>query len=241
MRLLVFAYPLHQLASIESVRRARKYLPVSSVTIVWDDLHTASDSLDQAIRVYREYLGPDVQVVPHSLWGFEVSSGWLRQQWIKLSLHRVFPEDHWAILDGDCWLNAPVDLRLGWAYKTSEYYAHYWTWAGQLGLSYPGYSRIHALNIFERRVLASFEQTYPNIYRDFVRWDRANPGSVTPGFSEFELYYSHAEQRMGLSYQDLAPILMGYDSPQLFLEGCDHRHSVLLGHDEDLLSLGWRA
>jgi hypothetical protein len=108
-----------------------------------------------------------------------------------------------------------------------------------LGLSYPGHSRIHALNIFERRVLASFEQHYPTIYRDFVQWDRYNPGSITPGFSEFELYYSHAEQRMGLCYRDLPPILMGYDSPALFLEGCDQRHSVLLGYDPDLRALGW--
>lgn len=242
MNCLVFAYPRHFLVSVEAIKRVRRLLRCDQITVIWDDLHDQSQPVDQVRAQYALALGWDIAVIPHSRWPVDKStSGWLRQQWIKLQLDQVFSDSAWIIMDGDCWLASPVALTLGQAHRATEYYEPYWQWAATLGLRWPGHSRIHALNIFERSVLASFHRAYPRIYQDFELWNRQhNTQGLVPGFSEFELYYSHAEQRMGRRYRNIPTILREYTSPTQFLSCCDSQHSVLHGCDQDLLALGWR-
>lgn len=100
MTLVIFAYPLHfHIMQLAYKSALQAFDNVTNVVIMWDDLFVHRQHFKQHIT---ECI-PGAQVINMSALPECVGEhqGWLRQQYVKLNLHKLLPEDSWILLDAD--------------------------------------------------------------------------------------------------------------------------------------------
>lgn len=100
MTLVLFAYPGHfRIMQLAHRHALLAFENIDRVVVVWDDLfETDLDYKNQLKNCI-----PNCQVIYTS--DFEScrneKDGWLRQQYIKLNLHKLLADSNWILLDGD--------------------------------------------------------------------------------------------------------------------------------------------
>lgn len=205
MKLVIFSYRHHfnimQLAYRHAVQAIDN---ITEVIVVWDDKYgNGDDKLIVAEKILTAI--PADRIIFHSDIDYcrDEPLGWLRQQYIKLSLHKIFNDDSWIILDADVILKTPKqfyqdDTLL--VYTDLDYYQPYFDfikYAFDISkLSSPSYMTHFAL--FERSVLTAVDnwclekhnkeliELFKEFYRPLKTTVYAEP--MTPPLSEFELY-----------------------------------------------------
>ncbi len=111
--LIVFTYSEHFHITKLAIKQAKEHLSPSEIIVLYDDLQDyrwvrLGDELRNDLLV--EY-GIVVSCIPHS--AVEAAQtqpfGWLRQQYVKLNLHKILPHQSWIVLDGDSIILNKID------------------------------------------------------------------------------------------------------------------------------------
>ena len=111
--LIVFTYSEHFHITKLAIKQAKEHLSPSEIIILYDDLQDhrwvrLGDELRNDLLV--EY-GIGVSCIPHS--AVEITqtqnNGWIRQQYVKLNLHKILPHQSWIVLDGDSIILNKID------------------------------------------------------------------------------------------------------------------------------------
>lgn len=120
--LVIITHRYHYHICQVAILLAMKHYNFDSVTIMYDDVqgtkvgwqNLGSDLLRDLWSIRSWYRG-SLRAMPFSelINVHNESSGWIRQQYIKLNLHKLLPEDSWLVVDGDVLLNYPIDP---WSY-----------------------------------------------------------------------------------------------------------------------------
>jgi len=109
MRVFIFSYPLHYHISQLAARSAFFFIPnIDAVTFVWDDLgFKRLSNLNLGKRLQQTLPGSDLIKTSQLDYCQDESNGWLRQQYVKLNLHR-YTDEPCIVLDGDTVLRNPT-------------------------------------------------------------------------------------------------------------------------------------
>jgi hypothetical protein len=109
MTLVLFAYPGHfRIMQLAHRHALAAFENVDNIVVVWDDLfETDVDYIGQL-----ETCMPGCQIIYTSNLEQcrDEKDGWLRQQYIKLNLHKFLSGSSWILLDGDTVLRNPRPL-----------------------------------------------------------------------------------------------------------------------------------
>lgn len=100
MTLVLFAYPQHfRIMQLAYKHALQAFENVDQVVVVWDDLFPSSVDYVSQIKI----LIPNCRIIYTSDLEYccDEKDGWLRQQYIKLNLHKFLPDRHWIVLDAD--------------------------------------------------------------------------------------------------------------------------------------------
>lgn len=200
MRLVLFSYSKHYHIMQLAYRHAlTAFDNITNVTVIWDDMY---DNKQPTIPF-------DADVITHSSLDFLAIErhGWLRQQYVKLNLHKLFDDEQWIVLDADVILKTKKSFSNKEIYTDSkDHYEPYFKFIKHaFGIdknNSPSYMTHFAL--FERKVLASIEQFILNkhskdlilVYKEYL--DIQPP--ACPGFSEFEIYGLFVERILQEKY-----------------------------------------
>lgn len=191
---------------------------IDEVIVVWDDKFAAGEDKLTATNKIKTVI-PTSEIVFHSdvVYCQDEPLGWLRQQYIKLNLHKIFNDDSWIILDADVILKEPKQFYLNntlLIYTDSfDFYQPYFDFIKYAFDIYknqsPSYMTHFAL--FERTVLTAIEEyciinhnkdlveLFKSYYRPLKNSTYAEP--MTPPLSEFELYGLFCERILHKSIQ----------------------------------------
>jgi hypothetical protein len=160
---------------------------ITDVTVIWDYLYDRSCPA----------MPFKADVITHSSLDFLSTEqhGWLRQQYVKLNLHKLFNEDSWIVLDADVILKTKKSFDCKEIYTDSEdHYEPYFKfikYAFNLDKNDSPSYMTHFAQI-ERRVLVSIEEFILNKHgKDLISVYKEYPDispPACPGFSEFEIY-----------------------------------------------------
>ena len=111
--LIVFTYSEHFHITKLAIKQAKEHLSPSEIIVLYDDLQDyrwvrLGDELRNDLLV--EY-GIVVSCIPQS--AVEITqtqnNGWIRQQYVKLNLHKILPHQSWIVLDGDSIILNKID------------------------------------------------------------------------------------------------------------------------------------
>lgn len=210
MTLVLFSYPLH----FNIMQLAHKYAltafeNITHTVVVWDDLYpTRTDFKNQITTCI-----PDCTIVYTSSWPAcqDETDGWLRQQYIKLNLHNILPDESWILLDADTVVRNPRPLQqdnavivYGDPWENYQPYFEFIKYALDLDkLSTPSFMSPYWL--CERAVLEAIEidsiarhgqdivSVWKNYYQNINTCDRR-------ALSEVELYGLFAVQRLNKKF-----------------------------------------
>lgn len=193
MKLCVFAFEGHFRILQLAVMHAQQNLDIDSVLVLWDDGESAvPTNLPWPVLAYSEFA--DVRQFPR---------GWIRQQFAKLTLHRVLKEDCWINMDADVVIRNPASFSSNqWYVDPREGCQDYWAfmkYAFDIDVSETRW--MTAIWKCERSVLESMDQHLQthhgcNIETAFVR-------SEQPVLSEVETYAFYATQKMEQKFERL--------------------------------------
>ena len=188
MKLVLFSYPKHYHIMHLAYRHAMTAFDnITSVVVVWDDRYN---------NTQPEISFADEVILHSSLDFLSIEKhGWLRQQYVKLNLHKLFDDDQWIVLDADVILKNKKLFNNKEIYtECNDYYEPYFKFIKHAfdidKNNSPSYMAHFAL--FERSVLTSIEEFILNkhgkdlitVYNEYL--DVEPP--ACPGFSEFEIY-----------------------------------------------------
>jgi len=111
--LIVFTYSEHFHITKLAIKQAKEHLSPSEIIVLYDDLQDyrwvrLGDELRNDLLV--EY-GIVVSCIPQS--AVEITqtqnNGWIKQQYVKLNLHKILPHQSWIVLDGDSIILNKID------------------------------------------------------------------------------------------------------------------------------------
>jgi hypothetical protein len=247
MNLLIFSYPEHFYISQLSAQAALKNLHgISKLTFLWDDIAFNHSNVRTNLYINRYKDKFDCDVVKFSQFPETTneSNGWLRQQYVKLQLHKIFSESSWVLLDGDTIINNKMFLDKETLFVTNEYYPPYFKFIEHcLNLKKQNdYSFICPLFVFEKEVLVELENYCKNLNNtDLIRSFKDyqyDKGSVPP-FSEFEIYGTFATQVLKKSYKTVESNFTEFlDITEFLKELKSQKNNIILkGTDQDITNI----
>jgi hypothetical protein len=205
MKLIIFSYKHHFNIMQLAYKHALTAIDdITEVVVVWDDKFSGDDKIAVTERILTVI--PDCQIIFHS----DIEScqdeplGWLRQQYVKLSLHKIFNDNSWILLDADVILKNKKQFYKNntlLVYTDSfDYYQPYFDFIKHTfnldKQQSPSYMTHFAL--FERSVLTAIDEwcrihhnkelieIFKEFYRPLKKTVYAEP--MTPPLSEFEIY-----------------------------------------------------
>ena len=204
MTLVIFGYVNHFHVMQLACRHAlTAFDDISKVIVVWDDYQTPSVMhLDVCLSKTL-----DCEVVTTSSLAFiDEPVGWLRQQFVKLNMHKIIPDSEFILLDGDCIVRKHTPMRnhdgvLINYYPPFENFEPYFdTIEKFLGLRRKDrQSFMSPYWLCERDVLVALENYAPNLIPDFQQsWRKAMRWPIP--FSECETYGLFATQILGQTF-----------------------------------------
>jgi hypothetical protein len=189
---------------------------IDQVYIMWDDLY-ANNNLSDRIKLYIP--NADVMFFSQLKHTHGEPIGWLRQQYVKLNLHKLFADNEWIILDADTILRSKKifkqDNKLLFYTDEHDFYIPYFKfieYAFDLKKeNSPSFMSHFAL--LEREVLENMElfclqkhnKDLVSVYKEFSKKYPLFSGEC-PALSEFEAYGLFASKIMGKEFLFPKPI-----------------------------------
>lgn len=248
MKLIIFAYPLHYHICQLSLRHALNTLgDISDVVIIWDDLNRPK--LEHSFNLSQQLAQQtSAQVIKTS----EIKlvknqrNGWIRQQLVKLHLHKLFNDDAWILLDGDTVIRNRRNLYRTIHNNPYDYYApaHEFM-AHALGLARgAGPSYMTPVWLAERPVLEALHNHVQDrhnsefiaLYDQFVQEHYAQ--AIWPPLNEIELYANFAVQQLNYQYNliDNTALTVGADE---FLSAWSGTQDIILSGRDRMPESFW--
>ena len=251
MKLCIFTYQKHLKISKKSCDLAIKNLKgFSDIVFLYDDLSEYSS--DKLLIESKKFLTSDndFEFIKYSEFPYtsKENYGWLRQQYVKMQLHKKFKNEDLIILDGDCLILKPYRIKKNSWNATRKFYPGYFNFLNNsLGLQKNNnFSYIFQINVFNTSVLEEIEKYsirrnnkdlidyYMNVYSNF------NAGLVSKHFSEFEIYGHFASQILGKEFKIKHRLRYESKNPMIFLRYYKHApFAVWSGFDENLENYGF--
>lgn len=117
-QLVIITHRYHYHICQVAILLAIKQFNPDKIAIFFDDIigtrngwqELGKQLLTDMRRMYNFKFG-DIYALPFSSLRnvHNEPSGWIRQQYVKLNLHRLLPGDEWLVIDGDVLINHPID------------------------------------------------------------------------------------------------------------------------------------
>lgn len=257
MKLLIFSYPSHYYISQISAKYAIKNLEgINEIVFLWDDLalNQTDDEINYFINSLENIYSCCVikySVIPETI---NEPNGWLRQQYVKLNLHKIFEDDLWLLMDGDVIIRYPLKVNdfveKNILLTTTEYYPEYFNFIKYaLGLSKKNnFSFICPLFLFEKNVLEELEifclkRNGKNIIESFREYMISNIKDIpVPPFSEFEIYGTFSTQILNKKFNYKTSNFIELFDTSKFKDQLElgKRNIILKGTDEDLINFDFK-
>lgn len=207
-----------------AIRQACKHLPVSSVHVFWDDVESSVPQLQWTTTGYSEFTQVQnlSQVQPYQ-------QGWIRQQFAKMSLHRILNDTEWIVLDADTVLRNDWNFDNNrWYYDPDESCNDYWDFAKfAVGVNPTSQRYMSPLWRCERQVLTALEEAIYNKHSTCLEQTFLNSGMHS--ISEVEMYAQFAIQCMGKTYKFVPHQLRMIQTDQFVNTWNDSTDDVCLG------------
>jgi hypothetical protein len=199
MKLFILSFPHHaKLSKLCAKFAINNVLGVTEIVYLWDDFHLTGQ---------QHPYGTGANVINYSYFKHTnlATSGWIRQQFVKLQLHLLTTDEDFYILDGDTLVRNPIDLRPNRMLTFTEHHYPYFEFIDKaLRLQKKNdFSFISPLVRFEREVLVELEN-YSNAINGcdlFETFLQCNYDPSTLPISECEIYGTFATQILGKTFE----------------------------------------
>ena len=243
MTLILFGYARHFHIMQLAYRHAlTAFDDISNVVVIWDDYY-APKELDLVGHLQSVIDGEIIRT--SSLDFINERRGWLRQQFVKLNMHKIVCDSEFILLDGDCILREHKPLRNSTGlvinyYPPHENYQPYFdTIEKFLGLVRKDtQSFMSPYWLCERDVLVALEQYRPALIQQFQQYYKTNMPWPAP-FSECETYGQFASQILGQNFDHQHWQLLEVD-PNKFVDlYLTTNESLVLGGRDDFPEQFW--
>lgn len=113
--LIIFTYCQHYHLTKLAILNALDRIQHDHIIVMYDDLFSEQWTvLGPMLRADMSRHGVAIETIPYSKLSLarHIKVGWIRQQMIKLNMHRIYGSDDYILLDGDTMVLQPVDPKI---------------------------------------------------------------------------------------------------------------------------------